>query len=173
MLESATKAPDRVRRRVASTMAAVSIRDLDDDVKDRLRVRAARNGRSMEAEIRAILTDAVSESDPSRGLFTELLDRFGEIGYGVERLPHSDRATAAQVFSAFAAHVLAFDADAAGLYGDIAAARVRGGAPIDGFDAQIAAICRLHGAALATRNVRDFEQTGVDIVDPWSEASEG
>ena len=64
-------------------MAAVSIRDLDDDVKDRLRVRAARNGRSMEAEIRAILTDAVSESDSSRSLFTELLDRFGEIG-GVE-----------------------------------------------------------------------------------------
>jgi plasmid stability protein len=64
-------------------MAAVSIRDLDDDVKDRLRVRAARNGRSMEAEIRAILTDAVSESDASRSLFTELLDRFGEIG-GVE-----------------------------------------------------------------------------------------
>ena len=64
-------------------MAAVSIRDLDDDVKERLRVRAARNGRSMEAEIRAILTDAVSETDPSRGLFSELLERFGEIG-GVE-----------------------------------------------------------------------------------------
>jgi plasmid stability protein len=64
-------------------MAAVSIRDLDDDVKDRLRIRAARNGRSMEAEIRAILTDAVSEPDTSRGLFSELLDRFGEIG-GIE-----------------------------------------------------------------------------------------
>jgi plasmid stability protein len=64
-------------------MAAVSIRDLDDDVKDRLRIRAARNGRSMEAEIRAILTAAVSEPDRSRGLLSELLDRFGEIG-GVE-----------------------------------------------------------------------------------------
>jgi antitoxin FitA len=64
-------------------MAAVSIRDLDEGVRDRLRIRAARNGRSMEAEIRAILTDAVSKPDPSRGLFTELLDRFGEIG-GVE-----------------------------------------------------------------------------------------
>ncbi len=64
----------------------MSIRDLDDDVKDRLRVRAARNGRSMEAEIRAILTAAVSEPDSSRGLFTELLDRFGELG-GVELDP--------------------------------------------------------------------------------------
>lgn len=41
-------------------MAAVSIRDLDDEVRERLKVRAAQHGRSMEAEIRAILTDAVS-----------------------------------------------------------------------------------------------------------------
>jgi plasmid stability protein len=42
-------------------MAALSIRDLDDDVRDRLRARAARNGRSMEAEVRAILAAAVRE----------------------------------------------------------------------------------------------------------------
>lgn len=41
-------------------MAAVTVRGLDDDVKERLRRRAARNGRSMEAEIRAILEAAVS-----------------------------------------------------------------------------------------------------------------
>ena len=64
-------------------MAAVSIRGLDDQVKERLRVRAARHGRSMEAEIRAILADAVSESSASEGLFTTLLDRFAAIG-GVE-----------------------------------------------------------------------------------------
>ena len=40
-------------------MAALSIRDLDDGVRDRLRLRAAQNGRSMEAEVREILTDAV------------------------------------------------------------------------------------------------------------------
>jgi predicted nucleic acid-binding protein len=95
-----------------------------------------------------------------------------EIGYGVERLPEGARkallrATAAQVFSAFAEHVLAFDGDAAGLYGAIVSARERGGAPIDGFDAQIAAICRRQGATLATRNGKDFDQTGVAIVDPW------
>lgn len=64
-------------------VAAVSIRDLDDDVRERLRVRAARRGRSMEAEMRAILTDAVSEPSSSEGLFTALLDRFAELG-GVE-----------------------------------------------------------------------------------------
>jgi plasmid stability protein len=75
-------------------VAAVSIRDLDDEVKERLRVRAARNGRSMEAEIRAILAEAVSESNSSEGLFTALLERFGEIG-GVE-LDLPARATAAR-----------------------------------------------------------------------------
>jgi predicted nucleic acid-binding protein len=34
---------------------------------------------------------------------------------------------------------------------------------------QIAAICRRHGAAPATRNVKDFEDTGVEVVDPWGE----
>ena len=41
------------------------------------------------------------------------------------------------------------------------------GLPIDGFDAQIAAICRVRGAALATRNLADFRQTGVDLTNPW------
>lgn len=61
-------------------MAAVSIRDLDDRVKERLRVRAARHGRSMEAEMRAILTDAVSEPGEDTGLFQALVDRFGQLG---------------------------------------------------------------------------------------------
>ena len=42
-------------------MAALSIRDLDDSVKEKLRLRAARHGRSMEAEIRLILTAAATE----------------------------------------------------------------------------------------------------------------
>ena len=45
--------------------------------------RAAGHGRSMEAEMRAILSEAVSEPDERRGLFGALLDRFGELG-GVE-----------------------------------------------------------------------------------------
>lgn len=61
-------------------MAAMSIRDLDDDVRDRLRERAAANGRSMEAEVRAILTEAVSEPVDPRGLFVTLIDSFREIG---------------------------------------------------------------------------------------------
>lgn len=61
-------------------MAALNIRNLDDTVKRRLQVRAARHGRSMEAEVRAILTEAVSEPEESAGLFTTLLERFGALG---------------------------------------------------------------------------------------------
>lgn len=75
-------------------MAALSIRDLDDDVRERLRVRAARHGRSMEAEIRAILTDSVTEADSEQGLFPALLERFGELG-GVD-LELPPRATGAR-----------------------------------------------------------------------------
>ena len=64
-------------------LSALSIRNLDDGVKERLRVRAARHGRSMEAEVRAILTDAVAEPGQSPDPFHTLMDRFGELG-GVE-----------------------------------------------------------------------------------------
>ena len=64
-------------------MAALSIRGLGDDVRERLRIRAAQHGRSMEAEIRAILIEAVQEPAEPASLFSALLDRFGELG-GVE-----------------------------------------------------------------------------------------
>lgn len=64
-------------------MAAVSIRNLDDGVKELLRIRAAGHGRSMEAEMRAILEDAVKEPGPSEGLMQSLPNRFGDLG-GVE-----------------------------------------------------------------------------------------
>jgi antitoxin FitA len=64
-------------------LSALSIRNLDDQVKERLRILAARHGRSMEAEVRAILTEAVAEPRETPGLFQTLMDRFSELG-GVE-----------------------------------------------------------------------------------------
>lgn len=64
-------------------MAAVSIRNLDDTVRERLRVRAAAHGRSMEAEMRAILVEAVREPGDDEGLLDSLANRFSELG-GVE-----------------------------------------------------------------------------------------
>ncbi|WP_433007305.1 FitA-like ribbon-helix-helix domain-containing protein [Kribbella sp. CA-294648] len=64
-------------------MAVITVRNLDDKVKHRLRVRAARHGRSMEAEVRAILVDAVDgdgEVDERENLGMALHRRFAEIG---------------------------------------------------------------------------------------------
>jgi len=61
-------------------MAAVSVRNLDDTVRERLRVRAAAHRRSMEAEMCAILVDAEQEPDDDEGQFDALVVRFGELG---------------------------------------------------------------------------------------------
>jgi plasmid stability protein len=61
-------------------MATLMIRDLDDAVKARLRVQAAENGRSMEAEARALLAAAVSGRQPPRKLGSYIRDQFAEIG---------------------------------------------------------------------------------------------
>lgn len=61
-------------------MADLSIRNLDDSVRERLRTRAASHGRSMESEVRAILTEAVTEPAESLGLLAATLERFAELG---------------------------------------------------------------------------------------------
>ncbi len=66
-------------------MAQVIVRKLDETVKKRLRRRAARRGRSMEAEIRDILTDAVGEKGtPEKGLGTLITRHFSGKGIGID-----------------------------------------------------------------------------------------
>jgi plasmid stability protein len=60
-------------------VATIVIRDLDESVKTRLRVRAAHNGRSMEAEARAILAEALTEPTTQRGLGTRIRQRFADL----------------------------------------------------------------------------------------------
>ncbi|HEY0696158.1 MAG TPA: type II toxin-antitoxin system VapC family toxin [Kribbella sp.] len=95
-----------------------------------------------------------------------------EIRYGIERLPAGRRRdllklTADDLFSAFKEQILPFDAAAAAVYPLVVTQRERVGMPIDGFNAQIAAICRTRDARLATRNLKDFVDTGLDVVNPW------
>lgn len=108
----------------------------------------------------------------ARGSLVTTAITVAEIRLGLARLPDGRRAAelrqlADEVLGAFPGQVLPFDAAAATLYGDIAAARERGGRPVDALDARIAAICRTHSAPLATRNTRDFVGTGVELLDPW------
>jgi predicted nucleic acid-binding protein len=96
-----------------------------------------------------------------------------EILYGIERLPTGRRSTALReaavdIFSRFTADVLPFDVAATTIYPEIVGHRDRQGRPISEYDAQIAAICRTNSARLATRNQRDFADTGVELINPWS-----
>lgn len=111
-------------------------------------------------------------SQSSTSLFTTAVN-VAEILYGIERLPQGRRKRqlrelVGDVFSAFDDKVLAFDHEAARAYASLVDRRSRLGRPVDGFDAQIAAICAVHGATLATRNLKDFVDTGIPAVDPWS-----
>jgi plasmid stability protein len=67
-------------------VAALSIRDLNEGVRDKLRRRAAAHGRSLEAEIRAILTEAVG-GPGGPDLLTTVLERFREVGGAELDLP--------------------------------------------------------------------------------------
>jgi plasmid stability protein len=70
-------------------MASITIRNLDDDLKRRLRVRAAENGRSMEEEVREILRQAVGMPSAQRNLGQSIHARFAALG-GVE-VDHQER----------------------------------------------------------------------------------
>jgi toxin FitB len=96
-----------------------------------------------------------------------------ELRYGIARLPDGHRKRELSVVirgiltQDFHGRVLPFDERSSVQYADIVADRERIGRPIGVADAQIAAICRDLGAPLATRNTADFEETGIELVDPW------
>jgi toxin FitB len=97
----------------------------------------------------------------------------GEIFAGIRRMSEGRRrAELAALLTAiidedFADRVLPYDRAAAEAYAIVMTTRLAAGRPIGLADAQIAAICLAIGAAIATRNVRDFEGTGVTVINPW------
>ncbi len=112
------------------------------------------------------------DGQPANSVFTTAITQ-GEILYGIRLLADGQRrrklwdAATAIFDDDFAGRVLSFDSDAAGHYADIGASRRSAGRPISQFDATIAAITRSHGATLATRNSKDFDGCGIDLVNPW------
>ena len=69
--------------------------------------------------------------------------------------------------SCFAGRIFAFTEEAALSYGELMGDAARAGRPMSAPDGRIAAIARIHSAPLATLNVADFRETGVELVDPW------
>lgn len=96
-----------------------------------------------------------------------------ELLYGVAILPTGRRKTelAAAIDAIlredFAGRILPFDSDAAREYADIASARRSAGRPVAPADCQVVAIARSRDMRVVTRNVRDFENLGIEIIDPW------
>ena len=68
-------------------MASITIRNLDDDIKHRLRVRAAMHGRSMEEEAREILRRVMNESAPPRDLAAAIRSRLAPAARADVQLP--------------------------------------------------------------------------------------
>ena len=69
-------------------MAAISVRDLDDEVAARLKGQAARHGGSMEAEVRAILTASLTGGELERpNLGQAIRERFAELGWAELDIP--------------------------------------------------------------------------------------
>jgi toxin FitB len=96
-----------------------------------------------------------------------------EIFYGIELLGKSKRregllAAAEAMFAEdLRGRIFGFESDSARAFSKIAAYRSALGRPISHADAQIAAIAQARGTKLATCNVADFGNCGLDVVDPW------
>ncbi|NET85203.1 MAG: type II toxin-antitoxin system VapC family toxin [Moorea sp. SIO1F2] len=96
-----------------------------------------------------------------------------EILYGIAILPQGKRQYELQkaanlMFTEdFSGRILSFDQKAAVSFALIASERRKIGQPISQADAQIAAICLIHNATLATRNVDDFKNCNIAITNPW------
>ncbi len=97
-----------------------------------------------------------------------------EVHYGIEALPNGKRRRALSdgfdrmLREAFEGRILTFDLGAAKRYGLVMSARRARGRPLSVVDGQIAAMALDRHAVIATRNVRDFEGCGVEVVDPFA-----
>jgi len=98
-----------------------------------------------------------------------------ELRLGLELLPPGKRRDALEaalesmLAQEFAGRVLPFDQTAATAFAKIVADRRRAGRPIAQFDAQISSIARCRGASLATRNIGDFADCGIHVINPWKD----
>lgn len=113
----------------------------------------------------------VNDQDASTLFLTTIT--LGEIRYGIRILPQGRRRRYLEagfekvVAEGFAGCILVFDEESARHYGEVMGLRKEAGRPLSILDGQIASIARANSFGVATRNVRDFLECGVDIVNPF------
>lgn len=111
-------------------------------------------------------------SQESSALFLTAIS-IGEIVYGLRVMPSGKRRLQLEqgfervLAEAFAGRILAFDEEAARHYGEVMGRRKEIGRSLSVPDGQIASIARARGCAIATRNVRDFTECGVEVINPF------
>lgn len=115
------------------------------------------------------VVDWLIAHDPELAIPTVAL---AELTYGIERIRPEQRAVRlARGLTAWrerlAGRILAFNETAAIRYGELMGQAARSGAPMSLPDGMIAATALAHGGALATRNVDDFQLSGLEIINPW------
>lgn len=108
---------------------------------------------------------------PGEHLFTTSVTA-AEMLSGVAIMPEGERKSSiaervSRIIALFAGRILSFEQAAAPHYAKVFATRRLSGRPIDSFDALIAAIARANGMAIATRNIGDFQDCGIDLINPW------
>lgn len=126
-----------------------------------------------------VLSDLTRDDSPARAWVKSRTDEslwlaattVTEIVFGLERLPAGRRRDALRahwtgLLEVWAGRVLPVTLEIAHESGVILAQRAALGRVIPLADAQIAATARVHGASLATRNTKDFEGLGIDLIDP-------
>ena len=101
-----------------------------------------------------------------------------EISYGLKRLPEGHRRRSLQwrfqmfIAQGFSDRIFPFDEKVAEIYADLVVNRQHIGKPIEVMDAMIGAIALLKKASLATRNISDFQNCGLQLINPWEISSE-
>lgn len=109
---------------------------------------------------------------PAEAMFTTAICQT-EIFYGIRRMPDGQKryrlTAAAQALFAqeFNGRILPFDTAAASVYADLRIARERAGRPLTLEDGMIAAIARVVGASVVTRDTEGFAGCGVPVINPW------
>jgi hypothetical protein len=108
---------------------------------------------------------------PKHRLFTTAISE-AELFYGIERMPAGRRREGLRVAIEAVLHglsnpILPFSSFDARAYGRLLARRTATGRTMSQSDAQIAAIVMSHQAILVTRNVRDFADSGIELLNPW------
>jgi predicted nucleic acid-binding protein len=96
----------------------------------------------------------------------------GEMAYGIAKIRDDERAPRLERSlqdwrRRFAGRIYGLDEEAALIYGEIMGDARRRGHPMSAPDGMIAAMAKTKDAALATRNVTDFQHCGLALINPW------